>query len=128
MVVDVPDRGYADGDKLWFRFDSGIENISPKLGSRYGGQRITITGYGFAPAGDPPAMSSDDITYASLFSSWVNYGTSNNTDPFDFDAVHATYDTIVATTHFRNLRVVDGHHTMDWMNSLSVDLAQEDEG
>jgi len=34
---------------MWFRYESGVVAITPKLGSKYAGQRITLTGYGFAP-------------------------------------------------------------------------------
>ena len=131
LSVSVPDKGYAAGPKMWFRFETGIESITPKLGSRYGGQRITITGYGFAPHGDGfvSGSSSDDaLAYLELFGSWVNYGSANETVPFNFETARASFDTIVGVTHFKNQRSLDGDFSSDWMTSLSVDVAKEDEG
>jgi hypothetical protein len=41
-------------------------------------------------------------------------GTANGTAPFDFDAQHATFDTIVAVTHMRYWRALDGDVSEDW--------------
>ena len=113
LAVHVPNKGLAVGTKKWFRFDSGVLSVSPKQGSRYAGQRITITGFGFAPAGES-FQNDEDSKYAKLFGSWVNMGTANGTAPFDFDAQHATFDTIVAVTHMRYWRALDGDVSEDW--------------
>lgn len=131
LSVTVPGKGLATGPKLWFRFESGITEVSPKSGSKYAGQRITLTGFGFAPAGDPAASASVDseaLAYASLFNSWVNYGTANSTVPFELDVSWATFDTIVATTHYHGARALDGDARFDWIPSLSVDVANPFEG
>jgi hypothetical protein len=128
LSVHVPGKGYASGFKQWFRYDSGIESITPKLGSRYGGQRITISGFGFAPAGTNSTASEEDTTYDALFNAWTNYGTANESAPFEFTALEATFDRIVATTHFESSQQLDGAFEDDWLNSLSVDVAKEADG
>jgi len=128
LSVHVPGKGYASGFKQWFRFDSGITDITPKLGSRYGGQRITLSGFGFAPFGTNSTLSDVDTSYKALFSAWTNYGTANESAPFEFETIEATYDRIVATTHFENSQQLDGAFENSWLNSLSVDVAKESEG
>jgi len=128
LSVRVPDKGYASGLKQWFRFDSGITSVTPKLGSRYGGQRITITGFGFAPLGTNSTSSEEDTFYDSLFNAWTNYGTANESAPFEFATIEATFDRIVATTLFESSQQLDGAFEDDWLNSLSVDIAKENDG
>jgi len=128
LSVDVPDKGLAAGFKQWFRYNSGITDIHPKLGSRYGGQRITISGFGFAPFGTNSTASDEDAAYDSLFSTWTNFGTANESAPFEFATIEASFDRIVATTHFENSQQLDGAFEDDWLNSLSVDVAKESEG
>jgi hypothetical protein len=128
LSIHVPEKGYASGFKQWFRFDSGITNITPKLGSRYGGQRITISGFGFAPFGTNSTASDENTGYDALFSAWTNYGTANESASFEFKPIEATFDRIVATTHFDISQELDGAFEDDWLNSLSVDVAKESEG
>ena len=62
LVCDIPKHpgGYADikfrtgsgyasseSDLMWFKFESAVQDIYPPEGSRYGGQIVTISGYGF---------------------------------------------------------------------------------
>ncbi len=125
-----PNTGLAIGSRLWFRFESGILDVTPKEGSRFGGQTITISGYGFAPRGNK-AGGEEARTYLELFHPWTNLGTSNGTTAFDFDTVEATYDTIVGITKFRNYhRSTDSFNfgSDAWIRSLTVDVANFDEG
>ena len=128
LSVHVPDKGYAAGFKQWFRFDSGIASVTPKLGSRYGGQRITITGFGFAPFGTNSTASEEETLYESLFNAWTNYGTANESASFEFTTIEATFDRIVAMTFFETFQHLDGAFEDNWLNSLSVDVAKEDVG
>jgi hypothetical protein len=99
VSVVVPHLGLATGARQWFRFESGIVTIEPRLGSRYGGQRVTLTGFGFAPKGSASLPEAE--AYAVDFASWLNFGTANQTAPFGLDVVWATFDTLVGITHFR---------------------------
>ena len=60
--VTAADKGLATGRRMWFRFASGVDTIAPALGSRYAGQRVTLTGFGFAPLNLP----ADEGDYADL--------------------------------------------------------------
>ena len=80
LSIHVSGKGLAavSGAQGWFRFDSGIENVSPKIGSRYGGQHITLSGFGFAPVGS--GSTDEDTDYETLFSAWTNFGTATSED------------------------------------------------
>lgn len=161
LSVTVAGKGLAVGEKQFFRFESGIELVIPKVGSKYGGQKVTISGFGFAPKGMPPPFAptpnptlvpthsseggsygrsrgdlapiehdDDSDEYARLFDGWVNFGAANESSPFALDVEWATWGKMVATTHFRDERVVgDGDATYDHdLASLSIDVALPSEG
>jgi len=70
-TVNVPQRGWADGIKLWFRFTSGVTSITPRAGSKFAGQRITITGFGFAPAKEHHTnLTANEQAYHVMFHEW----------------------------------------------------------
>jgi hypothetical protein len=124
--VTVPHKGHAAGLQQWFRYESGITEVMPKHGSRYGGQKITITGFGFAPYGVALASDGDReaADYAVAFQDWSNFGTGNESTSFNFDVEAAGFDSIVATTHFRGERRLEGDFHADWAQALSVDVAR----
>ena len=140
LSVVVPHRGLAVGSRQWYRFESGIHRVSPSVGSRYAGQRITVTGFGFAPAGPAnraPSKAHRTATlsaeaaadeaaeaeaYAALFGAWRNYGTANESAPFDLDVVAASFDTLVATTQLRGARALEGDNSGP-LHALAVDVA-----
>ena len=130
--VNVPDLGLAVGKKLWFRYESTIISVTPKQGSRYAGQRITITGYGFAPKSERAVTYGDDDAeleaewYAATFAGWTNEGTAGGGHAFGLDIVSATYDTIIAVTNLLYER--SAGDVTDWIHGLSVDVAREEVG
>ena len=132
VTVAHPDLGLADGERLWFRFESGVTDLAPRLGSRYGGQRVTLTGFGFAPAGGGGggggAPSAEEAAYAALFGDWVNIASANGTAAFGLDVEWATFDTLVGTTQFRGYRAVEGDFSAEGLRGLSVNTARAGEG
>lgn len=104
---------------------SGIEDISPKAGSKFAGQTVTITGFGFAPVAswsEEVVPSEEDLEYLALFSGWINEVDALDV-PFGLDITFATFDTIIASTHFRDARI--GFDVTDgWIQRLTINTAQ----
>jgi hypothetical protein len=148
LQVKVPNEGFAAGHNMWFRFQSGIVEVSPKKGSIFGGQRLTITGFGFAPllasstnGNDDASVANDDDdgdgdgSYLQTFGGaggWRNVGDANFTASvglFELDVHRASYNTLVATTHFRDQRVVGGAPCQEddggWLRGLTVSIVRE---